>query len=400
MRSDSFIRCVRRVALLLLGVTAVLARTGLAQTTTGSVRGYVTDSSGAPLGEAAIVARLLATGREVTATTARSGAYALLGLAPGEYQVTVRLIGRGAQSQRLDLGVGQVLEVNFKLAEAAVQVAAVVISGNVVETRTSEVATNITPQQINNLPTPDRNFLGLAGLVPGARVEGGRIDDTRKTFSSGAQSANNVNVFIDGASYKNDLTGGGVAGQDASRGNPFPRNAVADFRVITQNFKAEYQKASSAIISASTQSGGNEWKGNTFFYYQGKELIALDSTQLSHLHDQGPNFKKPKYSRYQVGLSEGGPLVRDRLFIFAAYEGNYQDRENAVTFNNQDALIDTLAAHNPALDSVHLKTYKGNFPSAFRATLRFAKLSYEPTAAQTYELSYNLRHESDINDFG
>src|SRR6266581_2566248 len=109
MRPDSFIRCVWRVALLLGGVTVLLTRSTMAQTSTGSVRGYVTDSSGAPLGEAAIAARLIATGREVTATSTRSGAYALLGLAPGQYQLTVRLIGRGAQSQRLELGVGQVL---------------------------------------------------------------------------------------------------------------------------------------------------------------------------------------------------------------------------------------------------------------------------------------------------
>src|SRR6266566_7805287 len=112
MRPDSFIRCVWRVALLLGGVTALLTRSSVAQTSTGSVRGYVKDSSGAALGEATVVARSLATGREVSATSLRNGAYAVLGLSSGQYDVTVRLIGMGSQVRRLELGVGQVLEVN------------------------------------------------------------------------------------------------------------------------------------------------------------------------------------------------------------------------------------------------------------------------------------------------
>ena len=88
------------------------------------------------------------------------------------------------------------------------------------ETRSTEVATNVTPAQVENLPKSDRNFLALAVLAPGVRLSGDRIGDTRKTISAGAQGAEQINVFIDGASYKNDILKGGVAGQDASRGNP------------------------------------------------------------------------------------------------------------------------------------------------------------------------------------
>src|SRR5438876_5186479 len=84
---------------------------------------------------------------------------------------------------------------------------------------------------------------------------------------------------VDGTSFKNDLTQGGIAGQDASRGNPFPRNAVDQYRVIGQNFKAEYQKASSAVITATTKSGGNEWHGNALLGYQNKSMVAKDSFQ-------------------------------------------------------------------------------------------------------------------------
>ena len=81
----------------------------------------------------------------------------------------------------------------------------------------------------------------LAALAPGVTVSEDRVNAIGfRTFSGGGSSPNQSNVFVDGSSLKNDLTGGGVAGQDASRGNPFPRNAIQEYRVITQNFKAEY----------------------------------------------------------------------------------------------------------------------------------------------------------------
>src|ERR671920_1340686 len=104
----------------------------------------------------------------------------------------------------------------------------------------------------------------LAQLAPGVTVSPDRIDATGKTFAAGALPAAQVNVFVDGTSLKNDITASGVAGQDASRGNPFPRNAVQEFRVITNNYKAEYQKAASAIITAVTRSGTNTWQGSIF----------------------------------------------------------------------------------------------------------------------------------------
>ena len=111
-----------------------------------------------------------------------------------------------------------------------------------VDTRTPEVATNVTEEQIRYLPQSTRNFLNFAALAPGVRVSD---DELRKEISAGALSANQTNVFIDGVSYKNDVLEGGVVGQDSSRGNPFPQNAVQEFQVLTQNYKAEYEKASS-----------------------------------------------------------------------------------------------------------------------------------------------------------
>src|SRR6185369_15049105 len=88
--------------------------------------------------------------------------------------------------------------------------------------------------------------------------------------------ARQTNVFIDGLSLKNNIIEGGVVGQDASRGNPFPQLAVAGFRVLTQNYKAEYEQAGSAIISTVTRSGGNDVHGEFYGSFQNKDLVAID----------------------------------------------------------------------------------------------------------------------------
>ena len=156
----------------------------------------------------------------------------------------------------------------------------VVTAAPTVETRTSEVATNVSQAQISKLPSSSRNFLELAGLAPGITVSEDRISSQNfRKLQAGGQSASAINLFVDGTSFKNDLTSGGVAGQDASRGNPFPQSAIKEYRVISQNFKAEYQKASSAIITATTKSGTNEWTGSALVSYQNASMVLLYSFQ-------------------------------------------------------------------------------------------------------------------------
>src|SRR5213080_1590870 len=294
--------------LLLGGVLAVsLARPASAQTSTGSIRGYVTDSSGTAIAGARVTAVNNQTSAVREVTTQSNGFYAILGLVPAEYEVTARQIAMAAQKLKVRVLIGEVFPLDLKLAATAIQVEAVtVVAATGVEMRTSEVATNVSQQQIERLPTASRNFLDLAALAPGVTISDDRINSVSRTFSAGGQTANSVNIFVDGTSLKNDLTGGGVTGQDASKGNPFPRSAIQEYRVISQNFKAEYQKASSAIITATTKSGSNKWTGNVQFGFQDKGLVALDSFQRA-LQDTAPaRFTKPDYNRSLVSLSLGG----------------------------------------------------------------------------------------------
>ena len=377
-------------ALAIGGLLLLAADRAAAQTTTGTIRGYVKDSSGAPLAAAEVQAKNVGTGITRTATTNSDGSYALPGLAPATYDLTTRHIGHSPQARRVTVQIGSTLLEDFALRAGAIEVAAVLVqvAAPALETRTSEVATNVTTQQIDRLPTPSRNFLDLAGLAPGVTVTEDRIQGTSRTFSAGGQSASAVNVFIDGTSLKNDLTANGVTGQDASRGNPFPRSAIQEYRVISQNFKAEYQKSSSAIITATTKSGTNVWTGSAFFGYQNKGLVALDTFQRATT-----GFQKPDYTRSLASFSIGGPIQRDKLFFFGSYEGNYQNRSNLVNFAPPSGVF-------PALDTVNLKQYNGNFTSPFRETMLFGKLNYAAAPNSALEFSISDRIESDVRDFG
>ena len=122
---------------------------------------------------------------------------------------------------------------------------------------------------------------------------------------------------------------------------------MQEYRVIAQNFKAEYQKASSAIITATTKSGGNTWSGDALWTYQDKSMVALDSFQRKDKNANPATFKKPNYKRNLGGLSIGGPIIKDKMHIFASYEGNYQDRASRVA-------IAAPPTGFPALDTVNL----------------------------------------------
>jgi hypothetical protein len=281
MRSTFFraLHCTQSaLAFALLVVTVAPVR---AQTSTGTIRGTITGAGGAPVTDAQIGARNIQTGAQRGTTSHTDGSYVLSGLVPGTYDLDVRRIGTTAQTRRVVVQIGATQIQDFSLAAVPAQLQQVVITSTPTpETRTSEVATNVTQAQIENLPSASRNFLELAALAPGVNVSSDRINGTNfRTMQAGGQSASAVNLFIDGTSFKNDLTAGGIAGQDASRGNPFPQNAIQEYRVITQNYKAEYQKASSAVITATTKSGTNVWSGNLLAGFQNQRFVDLDSFQ-------------------------------------------------------------------------------------------------------------------------
>ncbi len=389
-----FARAGESGVLLALTAIVLLATAGPlnAQGTTATVQGTVADASGVLPG-AVVLARDKQSGFQFETTTDIEGRFTLAGLRPGTYDITVSMPQYKPQAKTIQVLVGQTVTADFKVSPDVVVIENVTVIGNarLVEMKSSEVTTNVTDEQIRYLPQNSRNFLNFAALAPGVRV---RDSDTSKEFTAGALASRNTNVFIDGVSYKNDVIEGGVVGQDSSRGNPFPQNAVQEFQVLTQNYKAEYEKASSAIITAITKSGGNRWSGEIFNFYQDKRLVQNETIvrDANNLFVKGRITPKPTYERWQWGASLGGPIIKDRMQVFGSYEENRQDRANTV-------LVGTVTTAPPDLVS-QLRQFEGVFVQPFTEKLLFAKGSYQPKAGQAVEVTYNLRTETEIRGFG
>ncbi len=357
---------------------ATIAISAAAQLTTATIHGKVTNPNGTSLPAAEIDAVNAASGFVKTAMSGPDGSYTMAGIQPGEYNLVIAAPGFQPRNETVRLLVGQNIEMNFVMSADAVMNQSITVVGNqLVDTRTSEAATNVTPQQMESLPQADRNFLNFAALAPGIRLS---TDPTRKTIAGDAQPAEQTNFFIDGVSFKNDVLQGGTAGQDSSRGNPFPQNAVQEFRVITQNYSSQYDHASSAIITAVTKSGGNQLDGNAFLYYQPKQWVAATAKgfQFSTLSTNA------SYHRSQPGFSLGGPIIKDKLNFFFSYEGV---DEHATTIVN-------------TLNTPRSPETGGSFASPFKSNLGFAKMSWQPDKSQIVDFSGSYRHEHETRDFG
>jgi outer membrane receptor protein involved in Fe transport len=366
----------------LLAIVLLAPARGAAQSTTSSIQGTIVDEGGALPG-ATIVAKDQSSGFTYEAVADANGAFALSGLRPGTYDITVTMGQYKPQTRTVQVSIGQSVTANFKIAPDVLYTEQVQVVGNsrLVETRTSEVSTTVTQEQVRYLPQNQRNFLNFAALAPGARVSD---DETRKQVTAAGLDATQINVFIDGVSYKNDVLDGGVVGQDSSRGSPFPQTAVQEFQVLTQNYKAEHEKASSMVISAVTRSGGNRWSGEGFLFYQNKDLVS------NEYFAEKRGDPKPTYKRFQPGVAIGGPIVKDKIQVFGSYEENRQDRANRV-------FVGTTPFPS-SLDFLH--NAEGTFVSPFREKLFFGKLTTQPRVGDNIEVSYSLRNETDIRSFG
>ena len=360
-------------------LVGALTAAAVAQSSTATIHGKVTNDSGAALAGAKIEAVGTTSGFVTTITSGADGSFQLGGLTPGAYKLTVSAAGLEPRSETVTVRVGQNLDITFLLTTTTVSESINVVGDQYIDTRTAEAATSVTPQQIENLPQDSRNFLNFATLAPGIHLS---TDPQRKTISSDAQPAEQTNVFIDGVSLKNDVLQGGLVGQDSSRGNPFPQNAVQEFRVVTQNYSAQYEKASSAIITAVTKSGGNDFRGQAFWFYQPKQWVSPlpKNFQFSTL------TTNQDYERNQPGISFGGPITQDKLHFFLSYEG-------------VDEKATTPVNINPNFAS-QFGQFTGVFPSPFKSNLGFGKLTWQPAQNQLVDFSGTYRREHETRDFG
>ena len=361
---------------LALTLSALLLNlTAQAQTSTATIRGRVDvpDAAGTE-----VVATERDTGFVTRTRVGADGHYVLNSIKPGAYDIESSAGGQKIGARHVRVQVGQSLVLDLATIDAATSEGAHNAAAALVERRTSEVAANVSQDQIRSLPQGDRNFLSFGALVPGVTVSR-QVD--QKSFSAAGQPANQTNVFIDGASLKNNILQGGLVGQDGSRGNPFNQEAIQEFRVLVQNHKAEYEQAGTAIVSAVTKSGSNEFHGSVYNYVQTKGM--LENEYFAEQRGQD----KPDFRREQFGGTFGGPIIEDKLQFFFAYESKIEETRRSV------------AITNPAYQD-QFNQYDGSFNVPFRETAGFGKLSWQPNSDNKVDLSYTRRRDTEVFGFG
>ena len=318
------------------------------------------------------------------------GSYVLVGLPPGTYRVSA---GPGTE-QVVTLSVASTATLDLGAEQAPTQLGEVMVSGNrLAEVKTSEVGGAISLRQIEVTPQVTRNFLEFADAVPGMQFSVDAKGNTQ--IRSGTLNTGTTNVYIDGVGQKNYVRPSGVTGQAGADpiqntagdpGNPFPQLAIAEYKVITSNYKAEYDQVSGAAITAVTKSGTNEFEAGAFMTYTDESL--REETPAEKAAGTGKEGGDSK----EYGFSLGGPIIKDKMHFFLTYEAKEFTTPNTVAapqlFDANHQELDWVGALTP-----ELRQNYGPVANPFDEDLFFVKLDWELGVADRLELSGKSRKE-------
>lgn len=356
-------------------MAVAVATPAYAQVSNASLRGTVKAEGGV----SQVTAINVDTGLTRSVAVGENGSYNIASLPVGTYRLELTTPNGVRRTDEFMLSVGQSAVLDFDFSQPDIADGgdgAIIVTGTRLRSMEGgEVGTNISQRQIEVLPQNNRNFLAFADLAPGVQFVTGGNDQSR--LQGGAQNSSTVNVFIDGVGQKDFVLKNGVSGQDSTQGNPFPQLAVGEYRVISSNYKAEFDQVSSVAITAVTRSGTNEFHGEAF----------VDYTDQS-LRDRRPNEllgTKVETKDFQFGGALGGPIIKDMLHFFVTYEGKRQENPR-----------DIRPGFNLPIDYFPSE-YQGVFGptnATFNEDLYFGKLSFQPSSSDLIELSGRHRRES------
>lgn len=294
-------------------LTALIAASAAAQTAT--VQGVVSDSSQAAMAEVKVTATNLETGFTREALTNGQGFYAMPSLPVGRYKVEAARTGfASAQVPDIKLDTNQVARVDFALKVGTVaERVEVSAAAALLDSETSTVGQVIDNKRIVEMPLNGRNYLQLAALTAGvAPSAGGRTADEGGFVASG-QHGYQVNITIDGLN-NSSVASGGPLGFEAQAVKP-SIDAVGEFKVVTNNLSAEYGDRMGGQIIVNLKSGTNQFHGSAF------EFLRNSSFDGTNFFANRNGAKKPPFRQNQFGATAGGALIRNRTFLFGAYEG-------------------------------------------------------------------------------
>ena len=275
----------------------------------GQLAGKVSDPQGALVSGASVLVKSVDTGAEVNATSDSDGSYTVAKLKPGLYDVTVTAKGYAASTQRVQVTVGSVTNVSTAMSIQAVTAGVnitIAESGIAVNTSNQEVSNVVSSTQLRELPSLTRNAYDF---VAGS---GGVASDVNGSTGRGVgvaingQRAASTNILLDGGENVNTFT--------AAVGQTVPLDAVAEYRVITNNFSAQYGRATGGIVDVATKSGTNSIHGT------GYEFNRVSRLASNGFDNNANGLPRPHFTRNQFGYSIGGPIKKNNLFFFSSTE--------------------------------------------------------------------------------
>lgn len=302
----------------LAGITEISA-----QETRGAIYGTVTDPNGAVIQGATVTATQQGTNLKFTATTDGDGDFRLPLLPVGNYQINVSTANFKTFSQGdLNLRVGEERRLNVGLNVPQADASVVVESPTITETAMATLSTVIPAERVQNLPLNGRQIQELALTAPGVSASGGFRSTAFNQFGLATPADGNGGAFsVNGAgSRSNGFFLDGVDINVPEQGViafPPPVEAVREFQIQTSNFAAEYGRYSGSIVNFVTKSGTNDFRGSVYEFFRNDKLDANDTFNKAN------NLPRSVLKQNQFGATGGGAIIKNRLFIFGNYEGNY-----------------------------------------------------------------------------
>jgi outer membrane receptor protein involved in Fe transport len=354
----------------LLALLLILPSLVFAQADTGTLSGTVRDTSGAVVPDAMVAVRNTATGNQRAAQTGGDGVYTMPGLPPALYDVTITKSGFADYKTQATITVGSHVTLDAPLSvsqvSTTVEVVAVAGGGAELNTQSAEISQIVTPEQVQQLPSLTRNpydFVALAGNVSGGdrsvssgnpQLNGSGQNDTDRGvgFSLNGQRTSGTEILLDGAENTNVF--------DTSVGLLIPQDAVQEYRVITNNFDAQYGRTSGGVVDVITKSGTNALHGDAW------EFNRLSAYTANTFTNNATGTPKGQYTRNQFGYDLGGPIKKDKLFVYQSTEWlRVRSAANLTAYVPTPQLLASLPANVQAFFS----TYGQGAPSSFLGTV-------------------------------
>src|SRR6202046_84068 len=379
---------------LMLGATS-----SRAQTFRGSILGTVTDMTGAAVSGATVTIHNVETGIDRITTTSVDGSYLIPELPIGNYNVTVELNGFQklvTNGVAVDIGAMRRVDVVLKPGQLSQQV---VVSGEnvpVVETSTDTLGGSFQNTQVEDLPINGRDYTKLLIMVPGTAGEpngGGDSPGAYGLFSSNGSRGRSNNYLLDGTDmndgYRNlpAINQGGVFG---TPGTILPEDSIQELSVLS-NTEAEYGRNSGSVVNIITKSGGNTFHGSAFEDFRNAVLNARN-----FFNEVGQ--PKDAFRNNQFGGTLGGPIVKDKVFFYASYEG--QREGMAITSLNSVPTLNDGIAGDPNDYTQAIASLGGTVPctSTVIACVNANASVINPTILNLYNLCNANGHCSGFHD--